>query len=199
VTDPQRLCEFIDQHGFATLVTQIDGEPWATHLPLMWESSEGKSLRLVGHVAVANAHATHLSGQRALAIFHGPHAYISPGWMGAQNVVPTWNYVAVHVYGTVRVIEDAARLRNVLEALVKKYEETRSQPWQLSTPESDFLNRMQGGIVGFELVVDRIEGKWKLSQNHPVERREGIIQGLLETGRTSELEIAHLMQETLTI
>lgn len=197
VTDTAVLQDFIDQHGFATLISQANGEPFATHLPLMLDRGAGDLGRLAGHVAKANSQWRSLADQPLLAIFHGPHAYISPGWMEARDVVPTWNYVAVHAYGRAQLVDNAIRLREIVEQLVAKYEASRPTPWSLAEPSAEYLDRMLAGIVGFEVEVERLEGKWKLSQNYPPERRQSIMDGLRETDRPDELAIADLMHQTL--
>ena len=193
-TDVGKLHDFMEQHSFATLISTIDGEPFASHLPLLIDRDLGPSGCLVGHMARANPQWRSAAGQRILAIFHGPHAYISPGWMETQNVVPTWNYVAVHAYGTLRLIEDHNRLLQIVTRTVEHYESSRDRPWSLESPDPAFIEKLLATIVGFEIVVDRLEGKWKLNQNHPVERRERIIQGLRDTGAADELRIAELME-----
>lgn len=197
VTDQTQLHEFMQHHSFATLVSQAGDEPSASHLPLLLDRDTGPRGRLIGHFARANSHWQSAAGQRVLVIFQGPHAYVSPGWMESQNVVPTWNYVAVHAYGTLRLIEDRDRLRDIVRRTVETYESNRATPWLLSQPEAEFIDKLLAAIVGFEIDIDRLEGKWKLNQNHPLERREQIIRGLLDTGRHEEMQVADLMQRTI--
>ncbi len=196
-TDPTKLHDFMERHSFATLISSHDGEPVASHLPLLLDRAVGQHGRLIGHMARANSHWQSASGQRVLAIFHGPHAYVSPGWMEAQNVVPTWNYVTVHAYGTLRLIEDRDRLRDIVRRTVETYEANRATPWSMLQPEAEFIDKLLAAIVGFEIDIDRLEGKWKLNQNHPAERREQIIRGLLETERHDETQIAELMKASM--
>lgn len=195
-TDVSQLHAFMEQHSFATLVSFHAGEPLGSHLPLLVNRETAPYGSLIGHMARANPHWQAAADQRILAVFHGPHAYISPGWMEDQNVVPTWNYIAVHASGTLRLIPDRDRLLEVLQRTVNRYESNREQPWSMDAPDPEFIERLLAAIVGFEIVIDRLEGKWKLSQNHPVERREQVIGGLLETGRTDEQQIAELMRAT---
>ena len=195
-TDVTKLHDFMEQYSFATLISSHESKPLASHLPLLLDRDAGPYGRLIGHMARANTHWQSAEGQQTLAIYHGPHAYVSPGWIEAQNVVPTWNYVAVHVYGTLRLIEDRDRLRGILHRTVTRYESNREQPWSMTIPDADFIEKLLAAIVGFEIDVDSLEGKWKLNQNHPLERREQIRRGLNETGRNDELEIAKLMAET---
>ncbi len=195
-TDPNKLHDFMEQHSFATLISSHEGEPVASHLPLLLDRDAEPHGRLIGHFARANSHWQAASEQRVLSIFHGSHAYVSPGWMEAQNVVPTWNYVTVHAYGTLRLIEDRDRLRDIVRRTVETYEANRATPWSMSQPEAEFLDKLLAAIVGFEIGIDRLEGKWKLNQNHPLERREQIMRGLRDTGRHDELQIAALMDAT---
>ena len=194
-TDVGKLHDFIEHHSFATLITNQDGEPFASHLPLLLDRNSGHSGRLIGHMARANSQWKSAADQMSLAIFHGPHAYISPGWMDSQNVVPTWNYVAVHAYGTLRLIEERDELLKIVSQTVERYESRREQPWSIESPDPSFIDKLLGAIVGFEIVVDRLEGKWKLNQNHPDERRAKIVQRLRETNRPDEAQIADLMEQ----
>ncbi len=195
VTDQAQLVEFISTHGFATLVSVVQDEPFATHLPLLYDGATAESPRLLGHFARGNPHWRLASDQRCLAIFHGPHAYVSPNWIPAQNAVPTWNYVTVHAYGKIRLIEERGELYSVLTRMVEKYEAAFTQPWQITQPDDGYLDKMMQGIVGFELQIERLEGKWKLNQNHPADSREQIARGLRDSGRHDETEIARLMEE----
>jgi transcriptional regulator len=113
-------------------------------------------------------------------------------------MVPTWNYVTVHAYGVLRIIEDRVRLQEILQRMVTRYEAERQQPWSMNLADDGYINTLTAAITGFEIEIDRLEGKWKLSQNHPAERREQIIAGLTNTQRADELQIARLMTETLT-
>ena len=195
-TDRSTLHDFIESHSFATLISQHDGEPFASHVPLLLDRDAGPHGRLIGHFAKANPQAETAVNQTVLAIFHGPHAYISPQWYAAQNVVPTWNFVAVHAYGRLVPIDDRDRLASVIRKTVETYEQTRATPWSLDTPDADFLGKLLNAIVGFEIEIERIEGKWKLNQNHPTERREKVIAGLNSTGHPAALSVADFMQQT---
>jgi len=193
VTDQNALFDFVDRHSFATLFSQDEHGPVASHLPLLLDRESG---RLFGHFARANTHWQTAADRTVLVVFHGPHVYISPSWYAAQNVVPTWNYVAVHATGTLRLIEDAASVREILERTVTKYESSRPQPWSTSSPEPAFLEKLQAAIVGFEIEVTKWEGKWKLSQNHPEERRERVIEGLQASSNPDDRAVAELMRQS---
>lgn len=195
-TDPAKLHDFIGRHSFAMLFSQHDGEPVASHLPLLLERDVAPHGRLIGHMARANSQWQTAADQRVLVIFHGPHAYISPSWYNARNVVPTWNYIAVHAYGTLRLIDDRERLHDIVQRTVQRYESTRPQPWSMDGPEREFLDKLLAAIVGFSIDVERLEGKWKLNQNHSAERRANIIRGLRETDRHDAVQIAEWMEAT---
>lgn len=192
--DPRRLLEFIEQNSFGLLVSWLDRKPVATHLPFVLQREAGPHGTLVGHMARANPQWREAEGENALAIFSGPHAYISPAWYEAQNVVPTWNYVAVHATGPLELIDDSEALREILQTTVRQYEGTRTEPWQWddSAPSVD---RLLPHIVGFRIAIDRLEGKWKLSQNHSVERQDRVIRGLESEGSPEGRQIASLMRQ----
>ncbi|MBT4867599.1 MAG: FMN-binding negative transcriptional regulator [Planctomycetaceae bacterium] len=196
-TDQQKLHEFIGAHSFATLVSQSAAGPCASHLPLLLDAEAGSHGMLIGHMARANPQWEQADGQSVLAIFHGPHAYISPTWYEAVNVVPTWNYVAVHVYGTLRLQIDRGRLLDIVRQSVEYYENELPQSWSMDTAEPDFIDGLLDAIVGFEIDIDRIEGKWKLNQHHDETRRRKVIEGLRETGGEDQRQIAELMSQTL--
>lgn len=194
-TDTDTLHEFIEQHSFGTLVSRGDNEPEASHIPFLLDRDHGSNGRLTGHVARANPQWKTLADEPVLTIFSGPHCYISPAWYAAKNVVPTWNYVAVHVYGRVQLISDEDRLLDVLRQTVDIYEAQRSAPWSLDEPDDDFVRGLLDAIVGFDIEIERIEGKWKLNQNHDDERRQRVIEELRAAGSPNNLAIASLMAE----
>ena len=194
-TDPAVLHEFMRAHNFATLVTVVDGAPFATHLPLTTEAAP-EGVRLYGHVAKANPQWPTLAEQReALAIFAGPHAYISPALYEQRQSVPTWNYLAVHAYGPVRVITEAAEAEAVLRRLIQRHEPPYQAQWQ-DLPER-YRAGMLGGIVAFELTVSRLEGKFKLSQNRTPAEQRTIIAALEPLGDPDSLELAGRMRRHL--
>ncbi len=192
-TDLTKQHDFIEQHSFGTLISQHESEPIANHLPFLLNRDVAPHGRLIGHMARANSQWQTGAGQQVLVIFQGPHAYISPTWYEAQNVVPTWNYIAVHAYGTLRLIEDHNRLLEIVSRTVQRYESPRPQPWSIDSPEPEFVNKLLASIVGFEIDIERLEGKWKLNQNHPHERREKVVRGLRATARHDEMQIADWM------
>ena len=192
-TDQSKLHEFIEKNSFGLLVTQVDGLPFATHLPFLLERVSGANGALIGHVARANPQWRQAGGQTALLIFSGPHAYVSPAWYEADQVVPTWNYAAVHVYGKVRIIDDEPALLMIVQEMVRVYEQSMPQPWSLDG-STLFTKRMLTQIVGFRIEIDKIEGKFKLNQNHPVERRLNVIRALQQRADENSQAIVALMQ-----
>lgn len=178
VSDCRILESFIGRYGFATLITSSSAGLTASHIPITLRK-RGNANCLIGHVARANNQWRAFDGKaEALAIFHGPHAYISPTWYATSPAVPTWNYAAVHVYGKPAASEEREFTRAALVDLVAKYEGTRSNPWRPEGLASDVFDRLAGAIVAFEMPVDRIEGKFKLGQNRSREDRVGMLAGL---------------------
>jgi transcriptional regulator len=195
-SDLTKLHTFIEQNSFGLLVSLVDGLPFASHLPFLLERTSGPQGSLVGHMARANQQWRNDSGQTALAIFSGPHAYISPTWYEADQLVPTWNYAAVHAYGRVQVVEDESALLVIVQKMVQVYEQSMPQPWSFDG-SSTFVKRLLGQILGFRIEIERIEGKWKLNQNYPVERRQKVVQALRDRGDENAQAIAAMMQAML--
>lgn len=192
VTDQAAVHDLIERHGFGLLVSQVGGEPFATHLPFLLDRAAGPHGTLVGHMARANPQWRELAGQTALAVFSGPHAYVSPTWYEAANVVPTWNYVAVHATGQAEVVEDRDALLAIVRRTVAVYEAAMPQPWTLEA--GPYAEKLLGHIVGFRIGIDRLEGKTKLNQNHPAERRAKVARALTERGGEDGLAVAALMR-----
>ena len=192
MTDRAAIFGFMARHSFALLVSQSAGEPFATHIPLLHDPSAGPHGTLRGHVAKANPHAKLLAGQRTLAVLAGPHAYVSPTWYRTENTVPTWNYVAVHAYGTCELIEEEAELIDLLKDSVAAYESGMPAPWQFDA-DSPYVRNLAKTIVGFRIPIDCLEAKAKLNQNHPPERRDRVIHELEQSADPAAREIAKLM------
>jgi transcriptional regulator len=189
--------DFIRHHVFAVVVgAGPDGRLFATHLPLLYRepTPDGPLGRLVGHMARANPHWKSLPGTEVLAIFPGPHAYISPAWYGQWPAVPTWNYLAVHAGGTFALL-DQAETAALLRDQVAWMEPDSPLLTQLEEPA--YVEERQG-VVGFEIRLDRLVGKKKLGQNRPPVERQGAIDGLRATGRPDALAVADLMAATLS-
>jgi len=191
--DVNNMYAVIKENSFATLVSQHNGAPFATHLPLILDA---ENQYLYGHFARPNPQYQDISNQMALAIFHGPHCYISPSWYETGKAVPTWNYVTVHVYGEVILIDDEKELMASLHDMVLKYEAPDS-PYQLEEVDANFITGMNKGVQGFKIKITKIEGKAKLSQNHSVERQELVINQLEQIQNSDERKIAALMKANL--
>jgi transcriptional regulator len=170
----------------ATLVTVTQDGLIASHLPMLLDADPAPYGTLVGHLARPNPQARGAIGE-ALAIFPGPEAYVTPSWYETKRatgkVVPTWNYVTIHAYGTVEFFNDPERLRDVVTRLTDRQEAPRAEPWAVTDAPADFIDVMLKGIVGFTLPISRLEGKWKMSQNRPAEDRAGVVAGLQSDGR----------------
>ncbi len=198
IDDPSVLSGFMREYSFVLLVTAADGIPVASHIPLILDTDtgEGGGQRLLGHTAKANPHWRSFDGTaEAMAVFWGPHAYISPSWYETEIMVPTWNYVTVHAYGKPKVLSDPAAARDVLERLTSEYESEATGPWSMDVLPETYIEKQLNGIVAFEMPVDRLEGKFKLSQNRVPADREGAIKGLRGSGDPESLEVARLMAE----
>jgi transcriptional regulator len=199
VSDQQVLGEFIERHSFATLVSMVDGKPFATHLPLLLDRMRSTYGTLLGHVARANPQWHAFDGQQeALAIFQGPHAYVSPSWYATSPAVPTWNYTAVHVYGVPRVIDDEHAFADLLDRLIAFYEAGMPTPWPGILP-ADFRATLMKGIVGFVMDIDRIEGKFKLSQNRSREDQRRVVEHFERSADPIERALAELSQQHLSL
>jgi transcriptional regulator len=190
VDDPDVLYRFIEAHAFGTLVTATPAGLHVSHVPFLPERDADGRVRLLGHVARANEHARLLeSAQHLMAIFQGPHAYVSPGWYENHPAVPTWNYAVVHAHGRARMM-DEAELHDLVIRLSDTYEAGREKPWRAAALPAPFVNAMLQAITGFVVEVERLEGKFKLSQNRPAEVARVI--GALEAA--GEAELAALMR-----
>jgi transcriptional regulator len=186
--DESVLYSFMQEHPFATLVTNTAEGPIATHLPVDVDTrDEAKHGRILGHVARANPHWQKFqSNENSLLIFHGPHNYISPAWYKSGNLVPTWNYAAVHAYGRLVLINEPADVRALLDRLVQRFESERSSPW-INPLKDDFMNQLQAAIVAFEFRIDHLEGKFKLSQNRMLADQIASLAGLEQEGGDASL------------
>ena len=173
VTDRDVLCAFINENAFGQLVSTVGGKLFSTHMPFLL--SDDKT-RLTGHVARLNPQHAELDGQEVLVTLQGPHDYISPSWYASAGV-PTWNYQAVHIYGRGRVFDDTDALRSVVAALTEKYEAAYERPWQ-----PDYKAAMLSAIVGVEVTISEIQGKFKLSQNRPAQDQRQVVTQLKAQG-----------------
>ena len=188
-----RAYEIIQENSFATLFSQQNGMPFVTHLPFTLDKD---NTYLYGHFARPNPQWKDIENQTVLAVFQGPHCYISPSWYETNKAVPTWNYVTVHVYGEVELLEDEQELIGSLHDMVLKYEAPNSS-YKLQDLDPKFLDGMNKGIQGFKIKINKIEGKEKLSQNHSLQRRELVVQQLEQSSNTDEQQISLLMKANL--
>ncbi len=194
VEDRDKLFQAIDDYSFALLVSGSGDSLVGSHLPLLLDRTSGEHGTLVGHMARANLQWQTAAGQPVLAVFSGPHAYISPTWYSAPRTVPTWNYVAVHAYGALELIEDEPTVLALLHRTVERYEASQPQPWKLADQPADFIAGLANQIVAFRIPIERLEGKWKLNQNHLAERRERVVAALEQQEGENALAIASLMR-----
>lgn len=198
---PELLHGLMRAYPLATLVTLSGaGDIDANHIPLFFSEETGGLGSLRGHVARANPLWRLLEGTKALAIFHGPDSYVSPSWYPTKRehrrVVPTWNYAVVHAHGSLRAIEDPAWLRAQVEALTTQQEASFAAPWEVADAPADFIDRRLEAIVGIELVIDKLTGKFKNSQNQPEQNRAGVVAGLKDQGSDRALALAALVKES---
>jgi transcriptional regulator len=191
------LHEAMRQNSFATLVSLGPDGLIATHLPLLLDPTRGTHGTLIGHVARENPHWRAFDGdQETLAIFNGPHAYISPSWYTTAYAVPTWNYVTVHAYSRPRLVEDEAGLYDIVAKTVATFEQQFDYAWDLEA-RRDYAEKLLKNIVGFEMTITRLEGKRKLSQNRPKADQEGVIAGLEAGSDPLGLAVANIMREQI--
>lgn len=198
VDDLPLLLDHIARTGLATFITAGADGPIVSHVPLVHEPSDTGLGRLIGHLARANPQwqATDLA-KPALAVFMGPDAYVSPSWYPSKaetgRVVPTWNYAVVHVRGALTFFDDAERLRAAVERLTDHHERMRAGPWQVSDAPERFISSQLKGIVGFEIAIASIDGKYKLSQNRSEPDRDGVIAGLARESDPGSIATRTLM------
>ena len=186
--------DFVEQQAFGALISTGSAGPVITHLPVLVDRDRGRLCLLRAHVAKTNGHWRSLDDRPATMVFSGPHCYISAGWYREPRVVPTWNYVAVHLHGTARLVSEVDETRQMVTDIVDHFEAGSRHPWTIPDGERDFMDGLLGGIVAFTIDVERIDASWKLNQNHPPDRRKRVIKALRQSARPDELQIAALMQ-----
>ena len=194
-TRREALVEHVERHDFGLLVSHGSGGLTVSQIPFLL-TRRGDQLVLQGHLARPNPQVADLdSAGEVLVVFAGPHAYISPSWYRAGPAVPTWNYAAVHAYGRGRAIADEAWLRDLLRRLTERHEAREpGPPWRMDDLPEDYLDAMLKGIVGIEISVSRLEGKFKLSQNRPAADRPRIIAALGQREDADSRAVAELMR-----
>lgn len=188
--------DLIRTNVFATLVTEISGRLDATHVPVVLDAERGTLGSLRFHLARANPTSKALADEReVLMVFTGPHTYISPDWYANENLVPTWNYAVVHAYGTPRTV-DETELRRLLDDITASQENgLAKKPWTTDKMPSDLVGKLCKAIVGFELPITELQGKWKLNQNRGSDDRAGVVSALEELGGESNLAVAGTMRK----
>jgi transcriptional regulator len=195
VTDAAWCHALMRAQSFAMMVTADDeGAPFVTHLPMLLDAARGPLGTLRGHVARANPHWRYLAaGRPTLVVFAGAHAYVSPSWYAAHPSVPTWNYVAVHASGVGALVEEAERVKALLADLVRVYENAGGTAWSFESLPGDYVAGMQRGIVAFEIPIERLEGKAKLSQNRDAVDQGRTREALAATGDPLARAVAAMM------
>ena len=197
VTDPAALHGLVQAQPLATLVVSHAGTLHVNHVPLFLDPSRRPYGTLVGHVGRGNG-VWPLLPQTAVAVFHGPQAYVSPSWYPSKafdgKQVPTWNYATVHAHGALTAFDDPARLRAILHTLSERHEAHRPDPWRIDNAPPEYIDKLLAAIVGIELAVERWEGVWKVSQNRTATDRAGVVQGLMAEGTAGAADVAALVR-----
>lgn len=199
-TDLGTLHTLIEAHPLATWViggADADTVPTVNHIPFMLDRSRGTMGTLIGHVARANP--VWRQPGRSVLVFQGPHAYISPGWYASKQehgkVVPTWNYAVVHAHGQARAIEQPDELLALVSRLTDTHEARQAAPWKVGDAPADYIDQMLKAIVGIELPIEQLVGKWKVSQNRPAADRAGVQAGLTASGDAEAAAMASLVAQ----
>jgi transcriptional regulator len=194
--DEQAIRRVLTEYGFATLITSARNEVVVSHVPVLFEPDSGAHGSVIGHVARANPHAAALAQGASFLVFQGPFGYVSPTWYtDPAGSVPTWNYVAIHVHGSVESRDGTQDKRGIVDALAARHEASFPLPWTSAKMDPSLLEKMLGAIVGFRMVVERIDAKFKLSQNRSNEDRAGVIAGLEGRGTAEPASLAAWMRE----
>lgn len=196
VADIPRLHDLITAYPLAVCVSQGESGLTGNHIPWIIDRSTGPLGCLLGHVARANPLWKTAAGREMLCVFSGPQAYISPTWYEAEQTVPTWNYVAVQAAGTVELVESGPALMAILQMQVQQFERDQAVPWKMDS-ESSFLQKLATQVVGLRIPLARLDGKWKLSQNHSHARRSKVIQQLAAQSDAQAQQMAAWMQREL--
>jgi transcriptional regulator len=193
VDDAGKIAAFIERNSFATFITHDGMVPFASHLPMRFTPERGPHGALLSHMARANSQWQHFaSGREALAVFHGPHTYISPSWYKTEVAVPTWNYAVVHAYGVPQVFTERERILSLLRETISAYESSLARPWPGDLPD-DYRDKMMQGIVAFEMPISRVEAKFKLGQNRPAADSQGVFEALSGADDSDSRALAQLM------
>ena len=195
---PAALAELIEAHPLGTVVRNTSDGLVADHIPLLFQSVAGSKGKLIGHVAVNNPLWQTEPDQELLVVFQGPSTYISPNWYAtkaeAGKVVPTWNYAVVHAYCSLKAIREPSKVLAIISELTDHHESKQAHPWRVGDAPSDFTERLLHSIVGIELTINRIQGKWKVSQNQPKANQQSVMAGLQSQGSDSQNQMASLVK-----
>ena len=193
--DRAAVARLMHDHPFATLITPGSSEPLISHVPLLLIPGCEPHGTLIGHFARANAHWHTAHDAESIAIFMGPHAYVSPSWYAdPARMVPTWNYTVVHAHGTLEIVDDAAVARRTLDLLIQRFEAGRAAPWHFERPPEE-RDALLGGIVAFRLRIKHVDSKFKLSQNRSRKDRLRVIAALQSEGYADASATAAWMHE----
>lgn len=197
-THPETIRKLMDQHPFATIITTAPDGPSINHLPVILETDKNGQTTLLGHMARANPQwKLFETSPHAVVIFHGPHAYISPDWYH-DSFIPTWSYAVVHVQGKVKLLHDPQILDNLLEKTIDRFEPGPPKPWRQKLAELDRSSRLKA-IVGFQIEIETIEAKFKISQNRSSNDIRGVLQGLEAQSDDMSKEMRELMLNHYTM
>ena len=195
------LHEVMQSIGLVSLISMGREGLDASHVPVVVNMEEGDKGTIHGHLFRGNDQwkkaDVHIP---VLVIFSGPETYVSPSWYESKkktpNVVPTWNYVAIHAYGKINFYDDRDRLLSMIAKLTDRHEQGRSTPWSVTDAKEEYIEKLLKGVIGFEIPIERLDGKFKLSQNKNEADRLGVVQGLQADGVSSALDVAEMMLET---
>jgi transcriptional regulator len=198
--DPERLRGFIERHPLGSLVTATESGLDANHIPFVFAHTGSAAGTLHGHIARANPLWREIGRDApVLVIFRGPDSFISPTWYPSKRedsrVVPTWNYAVVHVHGVLRCVDDPAWVRSHVEALTREHEGKREAPWAVTDAPADFIEKMVAAVVGIEISITQLVGKWKVSQNRSISDRIGVAEALEREAVPSGTTVAALIRE----
>lgn len=199
VTDIATVRRFISDYSFATIISLVEARICGSRVPLLLDPSRGEIGTLIGHLARANPQWHSFDGRtEAMVAFDGPHAYISPNWYVTAPSVPTWNYATVHAYGSPRAIEDPVQLESIVDRLVAAHESQMPNPWPAPGQlPAEFKAKLLRAIVGFEMEIERIEGKFKFGGNRPKDDQIWMIRHLEESHLAPAQELAAMIKSRL--
>ncbi len=193
IDDINTIREFLKRNGFGILINLVEGKLWATHIPMLLTTDSDEKDILTGHISKLNKQWKAFENNAdVLAVFPGPHTYVSSSWYDHENV-PTWNYLAVHIYGNIRIIE-GEELKEQLSAMVRKYESVMPNPVSFEKMSESYVHNAMKGIVGFTINISEVQAAMKLSQNRDDNNHRNIIDGLIAQGDQASLEIAGIMK-----